>query len=193
MPITNFNQNQWQWQGQVHPDIHQTVTNRGYRHNPQGTIMQNQPTFHPQAPHTQMWRNYNQTAPSISSSTTFQRHFSDSEGTYNQPMVHSPSSRVYRMDYKETSKFILAYGLEKGWEEAYQYAANFKMHEITGEDLCELDDQILKEELGIKNENHTKCLIEIIKTATDQGKTARSADMGLNEDSTTRYEILGWV
>merc|ERR1719233_1551855 len=101
-------------------------------------------------------------------------------------MVHSPSSRVYQMDFKETANFILAIGFEKGWEEAHQYAANFKENEVTGKDLSELDDKMLKEELGIKNENHLKCLIETLKTATDRGKIARSADLGPNEDSTTR-------
>jgi len=189
MTINIFNQNQWQRQGQVHPVVHQTVTNRGYW-IPQGTILQMQPTFYPQAPHTQGWMNYNQTAPYISSATTFQRNSLDFEGTYNQPMVWSPSLRW--MNVKETGKFIYNICVDKGWEEAYQYAANFKENEVTGKDLRELDNKMLKEGLNISNENHRKCLIETIKSGTDKGSIARSTYMGPSEDSTSR-SVITWI
>jgi len=118
------------------------------------------------------------------------RHFLELEWTDNLHMVHSPSSRIDQMDSNETANFILAIGLANFWLEDHQYAENFLANEVTGKDLSELDDQILKEELGIGNENHIKCLIEIIKTATNQGKIARSADMGPNDDSTARNETI---
>lgn len=71
---------------------------------------------------------------------------------------------VDQMNAEQTGNWVYNLGKTKGWKEAETYGKSFKDNSITGMQLQELNSMMLKEQLGMSDNDHRMELLSTIKS-----------------------------